>query len=259
MALGTGMFVFSDVYSLDNITRHVGIVHGRNLIVDTLKEVFARDREYHYVSDIFGYPKTPDHTNLELDAGIEDDETTRIFIGTSYRYEQAYLPAISVRQTSSTYRPISFNQNKWNLEFSRQRTEDGYGNVDWISVPSRYTFAGAWDQSFEIKVVSNSQEDTAAIADIVMISLQNTYRDILERNGLFVKQISAGGENAESINSNDPVFSIAITANTYSEWRREIPVANLVERIQVCFEIDLGGKDDVPATGLAIKYDIDIE
>ena len=81
MSLGTGLFVFSDVYSLDNITKHVGIVHGRNLIIDTLKEIFARDREYHYVTDVFGYPKTPDHTNIDLDAGINDDETTRIFIG----------------------------------------------------------------------------------------------------------------------------------------------------------------------------------
>lgn len=253
MADGVGMFVFSDIYNIDNIVRHVGIVHGRNLLVDTLKEVFARDREYHFVRDIYGFPKTPDHTELDTDAGISDTATTRVFIGTTYRYEQSYLPSISVKQSSSSYHPISFNQNRWNLEFERQRTEDGYGNVDFLKVPSRYVFAGAWDQSFEIKVTSNSQEDTAALADIVMISLQSTYRNILEQNGLFIKQITAGGESAESINANDPVFSISITANTYSEWRREIPVANLVDRIQLCFTVDLGGVDDIPATGLDIK------
>jgi hypothetical protein len=253
MAEGTGMFVFSDIYSIDNIVRHVGIVHGRNLLIDTLKEVFERDREYHYVRDIYGFPKTPDHTGLDLDAGVNDTATTRVFIGTTYRYEQSFLPAISVKQTSSSYRPISFNQNKWTLTFERQRTEDGYGNVDFVRVPSRYIFAGAWDQSFEIKVTSNSQEDTAALADIVMISLQSTYRNILEKNGLFIKQITAGGESAESINANDPVFNLSITANTYSEWRREIPIASLVDRIQLCFSVDLGSQNDPPATGLDIK------
>lgn len=258
MAIGTGMFVFSDIYQLDNITRNVGIVHGRNLLIDTLREIFARDREYHYVSDIFGYPKTPSQTGLEPDAGMQDDLTTRIFIGATYRYEQSFLPAITVRQTSSSYKPVSFNQNKWVIEYGMQRTEDGYGNVDFLRVPSKWISAGAWDQTFEIKVTSNSQEDTSHIADIVMVSLQDTYRRILERSGLFIKQISASGESAEQVNENDPVFSISITANTYSEWRREIPISNLLERIQLCFEVDLGSDKDVPATGLAFKMDIDL-
>lgn len=253
MVLGTGMFVFSDVYELDNIVRHVGIVHGRNLLVDTLREIFARDREYHYVTDIFGFPKTPDHTGLTTDAGITDEATTRVFIGTTFRYEPTYLPSITIRQTSSQYHPISFNQNKLTLQFEKQRTEDGYGNVDFVKVPSRYVYAGAWDQSFEIKIISNSQEDTAALADIVLISLQSTYRPILERNGLFIKQVSAGGESSEQIGNNDPLFSVTITANTYSEWRREIPVSSLIERVQLCFSVDLGSDLDIPATGLAIK------
>jgi len=256
MTEGTSLWVFSDIYHLDNISGHVGIVHGKNLLVDTLREIFSRDREYHYVTDIFGYPKTPGHADLEIEAGIEDNATTRVHIGTSYRYEQSYLPAISVRQTSISYRPISFNQNKWNIEYDRRRTEDGYGNVDWLTVPARYTYAGAWDQGFEIKVVSNSQEDTAAIADIVLISLQSTYRDILQRNGLFIKKVSANGENTESVNANDPIFSISISAETYSEWRRTIPVSNLIERIRFCFEVDMGSVNDPPATGLSFKVDL---
>ena len=258
MAVGTGLFVFSNIYSIDNIVKNVGISHGKTLLIDTLKECFARCDEYHYVTDIFGYAKTPSQAGLDTDSGIEDDETTRIQIGTTFRYEQGFLPAISVRQTNSVYHPISFNQNKWNLEYSRQRTEDGYGNVDWISVPSKYVFSGAWDQSFEIKIISKSQEDTSAIADIVMVSLQHTYRDILEKNGIFVKQISAGGESTESINSNDPIFTVSIVATTFSEWRRELNVSNLLERIQVCFSVDLGSSQDQPASGLGIKWNLDL-
>lgn len=256
MTEGTGQFVFSDLYNLSGIVRHVGIMHGRNLLIDSLRELFSRDREYHYVSDIFGYPKTPDHTPLDIDDGIENDLTTRLQIGTFFRYEQSYLPAISIRQTNITYNPISFNQNKGTVEYERRRTEDGFGNVDFISVPARYVYAGAWDQSFEIKIISNSQEDTASLADIVLVSLQSTLRDNLERHGLFIKQVQAGGEQSESTGNNDPIFTISITANTYSEWRREIPVANLLERIRLNFNFDFGSDFDVPATGLAIKYDI---
>lgn len=257
MTEGTGLFVFSDIYTLDNVTRHVGIVHGRTLLVDTLREIFARDREYHYVSDIYGYPKTPNHLNLEQDAGKEDDATTRIHIGTFFRYEPSFLPSISVRQTNIQYKPISFNQNRMVLDYERRRTEDGYGNVDFNRVPTKYVFAGAWDQSFEIKILSNSQEDTAAIADIIMISLQSTFRHNLERNGLFIKNMNAGGEQSESIGGNDPLYSVSITANTFSEWRREVPVSNLVERIQLCFNFDLGSEKDPPANGLAVKFNIE--
>lgn len=258
MAIGTGLSVFSDIYRLDHVVRNVGIVHGRNTLIDTLRECFARDSEYRYLKDIYGYPKTPSQVGLDMDAGIVDDSTTRVFIGSSYRYEQSFLPAITIRQTSSTYKPISFNQNKWVIDYAMQRTEDGYGNVDYIRVPSKYISAGAWDQAFEIKVISNSQEDTAHIADIIMVSLQDTYRRVLERNGLFIKQLNASGESAEQINENDPVFSVSISANTYSEWRREIPISNLLERIQLCFKVDYGNDKDPPAVGLAFKYDIDI-
>lgn len=252
MARGTGLLVFSDIYNLDNIVQNTAIAAGRTLLIDTLRECFARSKQYKFERDIFGFPKTPSHLGLDPDAGFIDNSTTRIFIGSAYRYDIAYLPAIIVRQTGSRYKPVSFNQNKWVMEYSMQRFEDGYGNVDLISVPSAYTYAGAWDQTFEIKILSRSLEDTVAIADTVLISLQSTYRDILQQNGLFIKDVSAGAETAENINANDPLFSISIIANTYSEWRREIPVANLIERIQFCFNFDIINTD-TPATSLGIR------
>lgn len=256
MVTGSGQKVFSDIFALDHIVRHTGIIHGRNLIIDHLREAFARDHEYRYVADIFGYPKTPSHLGLAPDAGLTDTTTTRILIAGFHRYVQSYLPVISVRQTSSSYKPISFNQNRFTLSYEYQRQEDGYGNVDFIKVPSKYIFAGAWEQNFEIKVTSNSQEDTASIADIVMITLQATYRNSLERNGLFIKKISASGENAESVNSNDPVFSVSISAETYSEWRREIPISNVLDRIRLCFSVNLLGKGPT-ANNLGFQIKID--
>ena len=256
MVAGTGLWVTSDIYALDHVVRHTGIAHGKILLIDVLREIFARDHEYHYVADKFGFPKTPNHLNLPPDAGIQDELTTRILISGFYRYVQSYLPVVSVRQTGSTYKPISFNQNRLTYDYILRRTEDGYGNVDFIRTPNNFTLAGAWEQTYEIKVTSNSQEDTAAIADIVMVSLQGKFRDPLERNGLFIKQISHAGENAESINANDPVWTVSITANTYSEWRREIPIANLLERIRLLFTVEINDSADIPANAEAFRVDI---
>jgi len=257
VARGIKNFVFSDIYNLDNIVQHTGILAGRNLLIDVLRENFARDREYHYVKDAFGFPKTPSHLGLDPDAGVLDNATTRLFIGSAYRYDISYLPAIIIRQTSSTYVPVSFNQNRWVEEYEKQKTVDGYGNIDFITVPSHYVYAGAWNQTFEVKIMAKSLEDTLHIADVVMVSLQNKYRLILQQNGLFVRTVSAGGESVESIGGNDPFYSISITVNTRSEWRRQINISNLVDRITFCFTVDLVNAD-VPASDMTIKASIGI-
>lgn len=257
MVAGTGYFNFSDIYVIDNIVRHVGITHGRALIIDHLRDTFSRDREYRYLTDKFGYPKIPNHKGLATNAGIEDDTTSRISIEAFFTYRTSYLPSISVRQTSSSYKPISFNQNRFTIDYDIVRTEDGYGNVDLTKLPARFIYAGAWDQTYEIKVSSNSMEDTSSIADLVMMALQaNPARDSLERNGLFVKQVTSSGENSENTNNNDPMFTVSITANCYAEWRKEIPISNLLERIHFCFTID-SSPNDIPANEAAIVVNLD--
>lgn len=255
MTRGSGYLVYSDIYNLDNIVQHSGIMFGRNILIDTLREVFAKDKEYRYLMDSFGFPKTPSHVDLEADAGISDNSTTRLFIGGAFRYDISYLPAITVRQTGSSYKPISFNSNMWVLEYETQRTIDGYGNVTFAEVPASYQFAGAWEQSFEVKITSKSLEDTIHIADIVMISLQGTYRLPLQQNGLFIKQVRSSGESVETYGSNDPLFTISVTLDTYSEWRRSIPISNLVERISVCMAIDIQDTD-VPANDMFVKMNL---
>lgn len=255
MTRGTSYLVYSDIYNLDHIVQHSGIMFGRNILVDTLREIFAKDKEYRYLKDSFGFPKTPSHENLDEDAGIVDDSTTRLFIGGAFRYDISYLPAITVRQTGSSYKPISFNSNMWVLEYETQKIIDGYGNVTYSEVPSSYQFAGAWEQNFEVKVTSKSLEDTIHIADIVMISLQGTYRLPLQQNGLFIKQVRASGESIETFGANDPLFTISITLDTYSEWRRSIPISNLVERVSLCLAVDIQNTD-VPANDLLIKYNL---
>ena len=78
----------------------------------------------------------------------------------------------------------------------------------------------------------------------------------LQTNGLFIKQVSAGGEQSESINANTPLYSVSVSVATYSEFSRYVPIANLVERISMCFDFEAGSTYDPPATDLEFKYEV---
>lgn len=258
MARGTTASIsFSDIPVLDRITQNVGLVAGRNLLIDILRECFSRDREYRWLGDSWGFNKTPSHLNLDPDAGIIDDDTTRLYIGSTYRYDITYLPAIVVRQTSSSYRPISFNQNRWLLEYEDQQIIDGYGEITFAKVPSKYVYSGMWEQRFDIKITSKSLEDTSTLTDAIMISLQSTYRLILQANGLFIKSVSSGGEQTENYGSKDPLFINTVSVEALSEWRREVLVSNLVERIQFCLSFDMSENDPPSMEVHHIDFELD--
>src|SRR5271169_3300510 len=87
----------SDIFNLENIFELGGMVYSKNILIDTLRDVFSADRQYKYVSDVFGFPLTPSELGLSPSAGLDDAETTRIFIGSSYRYDIKFNPSIIVR------------------------------------------------------------------------------------------------------------------------------------------------------------------
>src|SRR5688572_9352225 len=139
---GSGQILFGDTYTLDHVLTHTGINTGRNLIIDTLRKIFSREKEWHYVKDIFGFPKTPSALEMDPEAGILDDQTTRIFIGATYRYDISFLPAITVKPVNITYKPVSFNQENSSIKYGIQKLVDGYGNEEFIKVPTAVIHAG---------------------------------------------------------------------------------------------------------------------
>jgi hypothetical protein len=70
-----------------------------------------------------------------------------------------------------------------------------------------------------------------------------------------VKSVRSGGEQVESINANDPLFVNTISLDTLSEWRREVPVSDLIDRIQFCFDFDIVSSD--PPVVDHFKYTVD--
>src|SRR5690606_27391752 len=108
-----------------------------------IRDEFSKDSYYHYVKDEFGFPKTPDLTNVPLGAGFNDDVTTRIFIGEHFRHDAIFYPALLVKMGSMTSTPISINRNKETVKYDVTKVIDGYGNERLFTIPTHFVFAGA--------------------------------------------------------------------------------------------------------------------
>ena len=119
--MGTANTFKTDLYALHNYVQNTMLIHPKELMIEMLREFFSRDSYYHYVRDAWGFPLTPDHTDLSGDAGLNDDVTTRLYIGEAYRYDINYYPAILVRTGGSKYVPISMGREKGSVQYTTTR------------------------------------------------------------------------------------------------------------------------------------------
>ena len=114
--------------------------------------------------------------------------------------------------------------------------------------------------NFEIQIYSESHSELEELVDINHNDITIQCMAKLRENGLFIKSLNIGGENAEPY-ANDYVYSQAITISTLSEWRVEIPIESLVEKIVFRFEPTwhhipgISSKSDV----ISLKYNDVIE
>jgi hypothetical protein len=223
--------VYSNFFSDNDIIQNVAIVQPKNLLIDVLRKHFSRDNIYTYRLDPYGYPLTVNLTDLEVDS----EETTKILISDVFRYEVKFFPAITVKTSGGSYNPISFNQNQ-TVKYRTDLFTDALLGTTSVKTPSHRVYAGAWDMDFEISVYSESHAELEEITEIVKMILQYVSWNELRANGLFIKSLSVSGENAEPY-SNDYVFSHTISVSTRSEWRVEIPLDNVIERVVFYFDV----------------------
>lgn len=250
--------VYSNFFSRNDIVKHVAVVQGKNLLIDALREMFVNDSLYPYRQDEFGFPLVPDHTDLPIEVGgletdvdgnpienpsanlsVDAQLATKILITSTYRQDVNFYPVITVKQTGGKNHPISFNQNAIQIHYRKEVIRDGYGNQIEIRTPTHYVFGDAWDQTFEIKIVAEDIQDRDQLSDIVTFGLMHLKRDELKAAGLFIKDISMGGEQEEESikHTSKTLYTYTITINTYSEWSREVPIRDIVERINFYFDI----------------------
>jgi hypothetical protein len=256
---GTGLNgdhrVFSNFYSDESIVQQTCIVQPKNLLIDVLRRRFSRDNLFTYRMDEFGYPLTPDLTGGDIDS----PDTTKILISDGFRNDVKFYPNIIVRSGGGSYKPVSFNQNG-TLKYRKDCYENEFGEQIVTNTPTHRVYAGYWDMSFEIAVSSESFSELQRITDIVALELQYASWNELRANGLFIKGTSISGENEEPY-ANDYVYKQTITVSTHSEWRVEIPLDNVIEKMVFYFD---STRTPIPpnasvADFQALKYDDVIE
>jgi hypothetical protein len=214
-----------------------------------MREYFSQDsginnisnKSYRFVVDNFGFPQVVDHTNLPQEAGITDNSTTRLYIGRAFKTDNVYYPSILVRHGGSNYVPISFNREGGTIQYDYTIYEDGYGNIKKFTVPKAFIFAGAWEGSINLEIQARDPRSRDELVDLVSILFADIAFDDLVKNGLIVKGVSISSQS-EKQDRNDYIFITTITLQIRSEFRREIPVGNIIEIIN--FGIEFGRVND---------------
>lgn len=235
------------------------IVYPKEIVIATLRDYFSNDSFYHYVKDEWGFPKIPEQKDLELDAGVNDNISTRVFIGESFKHDGIFYPAILVKHNSARYVPVSFNRESGGIQYDARIYEDGYGNQKVMKFPKSMISAGAWEGSMSVDILSRSMRARDDLAELIAMCFTDLYFDDLVDVGLVIKPVNVSG-SSESEDRNDKLFRTSINLDFRTEWRREIPISNLIERI--LFTIDfqnLESDRSVPAVNMRVYTDVRIE
>lgn len=244
--MGTGSINKTDLYAIHNIVQNSMIGYAKELIIETLREEFSKDSYYHYVRDQWGFPKVQDLTDVPIDAGINNDVSTRVFIGEAFHYDNKFYPAIIVRGGGFKYVPISMSRNEGVVKYKAVRVLDGYGNEKIYSTPSHFALAGAWEGSLTIDVVAGDMTARDDLISIISAFLTITNFRSLTNAGLLIKPIT-GGSPSEVDDYKDKIYKQTITCDFRTEWRQNIPIDTVVDAITFCIEFgDLTKKTIAP-------------
>ena len=228
--MATNNFFKSDLPKLHNVVQNAMIVYPKEIILAHLRDHFSKDTYYHYSKDAWGFANTPDHTDLPLGAGVYDETTTRVFIGENYRQDVTYYPAILIKHGGSRSVPISINREEGSIQWKIIEFDDGYGNKVFYRTPKAFLFQGAWEGSINIEINAKNLGARDDLVEIVALCLTDIVFKSLQKAGVIVKPITVSAPT-ETDDRNEKLFRQNITLEIRTEWRREIPVGNLVEII----------------------------
>lgn len=257
---GTGSLTRTDLYQIHHVVQNTLMAYPKELIIGMLREEFSKDSYYHYVCDQFGYPKIPDHTNLPLGSGLEDELTTRIFIGEAFRQDVIFYPALLVKMISARSVPIAMNRNKDVVEYEKQIVVDGYGNSKEYFIPKALELAGAWEGTVTIDILSEDILDRDNLASIIMLLFVDIRFESLRKAGILIKsgQPTLGGISEGEDRQQNKIYKATISIDIRTEWRRLIPVNNIIERINFCVDFNVWGSNTVTNPNIAISDSISI-
>jgi len=249
----------TDLYKIYSIVQNNFIRYTKDIILSTLKEFFAKDSMYHYVYDEYGFAKVNDHTDQNINAGLHDDLTTRIYIGELNRFNVIHYPSVLVGFTGARSVPISLNRDQGRVDYVTTTFIDGYGNEKTAQTPYAYILSGAWEGSISIDVYSKGVREKDDLIELISILFVDLAWNSLYRAGVAIKPNVQIGSLGFSDDRNDRLYKQSITLEFRTEWRREILVKNILEVINFC--ADFGELLTDPAQlapNLSIKESINL-
>lgn len=247
----------TDLYSLFGYWQNSLVIHPKELVIETLRKYFSEDSYYHYVKDEFGFPKTPDHTDLANDAGLNNDTTTRVFIGEQFRYDVRYYPSILVKHQGSKSVPLSFSRNKGSVQYENVRYMDGYGNETIVATPSYFYRSGSWEGTLSITVAAKDIKARDELVELINVLFVDLKVEDLFVAGLLVKEVSTGSTSEEE-DRNDKIYKQDITLGIRSDWEQRTYVTNIIDVINIC--VDFGNLNENPpviAPNLSISTSVE--
>lgn len=251
--MATGNSFKTDLYKLYNYSQNSFISYPKEIFIETLREVFAKDSYYHYVKDNFGYPLVTDHTNQLPEAGIQDDSSTRIFIGEAFRNDASYYPHILVKNSGARGLNLSFNRDKYLVQWENLLFEDGYGNQKIIKHPAFFSQNGIWEGTITLDVAAKSPQARDEIVEIACITFVDINFDDLKNSGIVVKPPSIGSAS-ESEDRTGKAHKQSINFEYRYEWHREIPIRDVIDVITFCF--DIGQNQNKIDPNLSIQFQL---
>lgn len=250
--MGTANTFNTDLYSLNSYVQNTMISHPKSLFIEALRDFFSQDSYYHYQRDAWGFPLTPDHTDLPTTSGLEDDSTTRLFIGEAYRKDIIYYPALLVKHGGARSVPISMNRETGSVQWGATKVVDGYGNERIFSTPSHFIQAGAWQGSIAVDIKTKSLRARDELAELVSILFVNQRFDEMKNSGVVILGTNISSPT-ETEDRNDKIYVVTVNFDIRTEWRRHIPIETVIDAINFC--IDFG---QITSTGQNVAPNLTI-
>lgn len=261
MATGN-IFSYSDLYQIHNIVQSTSSSVIKQLLIAQLRDLFSKDSFYHYQSDSFGFPKTVELLDTPTDIGLNNSGSTRLYIGEYYKYESIYFPAILVKSGSIKSVPLSINAERETITYDTINIIDGYGNSKLFKTPKAFLFAGFFTGDIQIDILTRESIRTRDdLIDLILLHFArgNVGYYEMEKSGVIISEIGASSPT-ENDDRNDKLFKQTVTLSIQSQWRREIPISNICEAINICIEFasNLAINPPAIAPNLGISTRVDL-
>lgn len=258
--MATGSFALSDLNTIHDVVQNNFLSFPKEITIAVLREEFSKDDYFHYVKDAWGFANVPDLTDLPQDAGLNDDATTRVYIGEYNRYDKIYYPAIIVKTGAFNSVPISINREKGTVQNEFRNVVDGYGNVlTQIVTPKHFIFAGVWEGQINIEVLARGIQERDELTQFVALIFRDIRWEEMMKSGVAIKprvSISAGSESEDR---NDKLYRNTVTLDIRFEWRRHIPVSSVVDAINLCVDFgNLAQDPPILAPNISIRTTVEL-